>query len=176
MAEEAARYLMDRGWDKRWGGWYRSFTETGKPNDTVKDAFTQMYANTGLALYYLVTRDARALSCLEQSNEIFQTHAWDSEHEGYFDDLNRDLSVLGYTKSFNPQIGILSSYLLYLCLADGRPEFLSQAQRDMDIALRHMRAPEDGYFRDHFDRRWNRVVQPSEATSRRLGYSCACIT
>ncbi|MFA6110143.1 MAG: AGE family epimerase/isomerase [Candidatus Latescibacterota bacterium] len=154
LARDTAAWLVDHGWDHRYGGWYRSVTETGEPADTTKDAFTQMYANTGLALYYLATRDATARRCLERSNEILQTNAWDSVHGGYYVTLNRDLSVQSTNKSFNPQIGILSSYLLYLYLADGRPEYLAQMQRDIDLALRRMQTPEEGYILDDFDRTW----------------------
>lgn len=154
LARDTATWLIDHGWDRRYGGWYRSVTETGEPADTAKDAFTQMYANTGLALYYLATRDATAQRCLERSNEILQTDAWDSAHGGYYVTLYRDLSVQSADKSFNPQIGILSSFMLYLYLADGRPEYLVQMERDIDLALHRMQTPEEGYILDDFDRAW----------------------
>ncbi|MCK5734808.1 MAG: AGE family epimerase/isomerase [Candidatus Latescibacteria bacterium] len=155
LAKDTASYLIEHGWDHTYGGWYDSITETGAPESTTKRAFTQMYANTGLALYFFATRDPDALRCLERSNEIFETHAWDSEHEGYYVTLNRDLSVADTQKSFNPQIGLLSSYMLYWYLADGRPALLSQMERTMDVALRRMQAPRDGFILDTFDRAWH---------------------
>ncbi|MFH1008718.1 MAG: AGE family epimerase/isomerase [Candidatus Latescibacterota bacterium] len=158
LAQDTASYLMEHGWDHEFGGWYDSITETGAPEITTKGAFTQMYANTGLALYFFATRDPHALRCLERSNEIFETRAWDWEHEGYYVTLNRDLSVANTNKSFNPQIGLLSSYMLYWYLADGRPALLSQMERTIDVALRHMQAPQDGFILDTFDRRWDCIV------------------
>ena len=159
LARDTAAYLIEHGWDDEFGGWYDSITEAGAPASTTKGAFTQMYANTGLALYYFATRDPEALRCLERSNEIFETHAWDSEYEGYYVTLNRDLSVASTKKSFNPQIGLLSSYMLYWYLADGRPELLAQMERTIDVALRHMQAHRDGYILDTFDRTWNCITQ-----------------
>jgi mannobiose 2-epimerase len=154
LAKDTAAYLIEHGWDHEFGGWYDLITETGAPKTTTKGAFTQMYANTGLALYFFATRDPDALRCLERSNEIFETRAWDSDYEGYYVTLNRDLSVASTKKSFNPQIGLLSSYMLYWYLADGRPALLSQMERTMDVALRRMQAPSDGYILDTFDRTW----------------------
>lgn len=155
LAKETAAYLIEHGWDHEFGGWYDLITETGAPETTTKGAFTQMYANTGLALYFFATRDPDALRCLERSNEIFETRAWDSEHEGYYVTLNRDLSVANTQKSFNPQIGLLSSYMLYWYLADGRPSLLSQMERTMEVALRTMQDFSDGYILDTFDRTWH---------------------
>lgn len=158
LANTTASYLIEHGWDSEFGGWFDLITETGTPALTTKWAFTQMYVNTGLALYFFVTRDPAALRCLEQSNEIFETHAWDPEHEGYYITLNQDLSVASTHKSFNPQIGLLSSYMLFWYLADGRPALLAQMERTMEVALRHMQAPTDGFILDTFDRTWNCMV------------------
>ena len=158
LANTTASYLIEYGWDREYGGWYDLITETGAPAITTKGAFTQMYANTGLALYFFATHDPAALRCLERSNEIFETRAWDSEFEGYYVTLNQDLSVASSNKSFNPQIGLLSSYMLYWYLADGRPTLLAQMERTMEVALRHMLAPTDGFILDTFDRMWNCIV------------------
>jgi len=158
LAQTTASYLIEYGWDREFGGWYDLIAENGAPKITSKGAFTQMYANTGLALYFFATHDSASLRCLERSNEIFETRAWDAEHEGYYVTLNRDLSVASSNKSFNPQIGLLSSYMLYWYLADGRPTLLAQMERTMEVALRRMQAPSDGYILDTFDRRWNCLV------------------
>ncbi len=164
LARQTADWLMRYGWDARYGGWYRSVSVTGVPVDTVKDAFTQMYATTGLALYCLVTRDPRAWQCLEAAHRIMQDQAWDSLHGGYYVELNRDLSVRRDQKSFNPQIGLLSSYMLYHYLSDPTPAHLAQMQRDMDLALDHMRTPEQGLVRDDFARDWVCLPRQQEGT------------
>ena len=72
--------------------------------------------------------------------------------------MNRDLSVASAKKSFNPQIGLLSSYMLYWYLADGRTALLFQMERTMEVALRRMQAPSDGYILDTFDRTWHCIT------------------
>lgn len=154
LAREAFDYLVEHAWDREFGGWYHSITETGSPREMYKDAFANMYANTGCALYHLATGDAAARRCVEEANRFFETHADDPEHGGYFKVLDRDGTPRNTGKSFNPQIGNLSSYLLYFALATGRDEHVAQMRRAMDLALLRMRSPTDGYILDHFDRDW----------------------
>jgi mannobiose 2-epimerase len=164
LARQAADWLVRYGWDAQYGGWYRSVSVTGVPVDTVKDAFTQMYATTGLALYCLVTRDPGAWQYLERAHDVMQNQAWDRRYGGYYVELNRDLSVRRDQKSFNPQIGLLSSYMLYRYLVDPTPGHLAQMQRDMGLALDHMRTPEQGLVRDDFSRDWVALPRQQEGT------------
>jgi mannobiose 2-epimerase len=163
LAGAAADYLIRHGWDREYGGWFHSLAETGAPKETWKDAFTNMYASTGCALYYHVTRDAGARRCVEEANRFYETHADDPEHGGYYKVLNRDGSARSMYKSFNPQIGNLSSYLLYFALATGLEEYRSQMRRAMDTALLRMRSPVDGFILDYFDRAWkNRPMRRAD--------------
>ena len=157
LAEENVRYLIRNGWDHDSGGWYKSLTVSGKPKDTIKNAFTQMYANTGLAMYYFVTRNTEALSYLEKSNNIFEKKALDINSHGYYTELNKDLSIASSNKAFNPQIGILSSYGIYTYLATQNKVFLSQMERSMDVALHYMQSPGDFFILDEFDRDWKNI-------------------
>jgi mannose/cellobiose epimerase-like protein (N-acyl-D-glucosamine 2-epimerase family) len=58
IAEKTASWLIDKAWDREMGGWYDALDEEGNPFETTKTTFVQVYVNTGLALYYFVTRDS----------------------------------------------------------------------------------------------------------------------
>ena len=41
-------------WDKEYGGWFDSMDENGNPVETTKTTFVQVYAITGLVMYYFI--------------------------------------------------------------------------------------------------------------------------
>ena len=79
VARETADYLLEHAWDEEYGGWFDVLTRTGEPKVTTKTAPLELYANAGLALYYLVTGDERALSHVQESLRIRRTYAHDEE-------------------------------------------------------------------------------------------------
>ncbi|MCK4638937.1 MAG: AGE family epimerase/isomerase, partial [Bacteroidales bacterium] len=117
IASDAVDFLLEHAWDKEYGGWYDKLDKQGNPIETTKGSFIQFYTNTGLALYYLVTHDKNVLQHIERSNEIAETKRRDSINGGFFNLLNRDLSVKSYDKSFSSEVVPVSSYMLYLYLA-----------------------------------------------------------
>jgi mannose/cellobiose epimerase-like protein (N-acyl-D-glucosamine 2-epimerase family) len=123
-ADAILEFLIEHGWDDTYGGWYNAVTRTGEVVDPNKDLFMQIYATTGLALYYIATRDARAGTYLTRSRRFMQEHAWDEAHGGYVDVLHRDGSVQASVKDFSPQLAPLSGYLLYLYPATGDSTYL----------------------------------------------------
>ena len=157
VARKAVDYLLEYGWDKEYGGWFGSISQTGEPKDTVKGASLQLYSNVGLTQYYLATGDERALSHVLQSVEILKTSAHDKEHDGYFMQLNRDLSVRDWTKAKHSHYG-QGSLMPNLILATRDPEVLKFSQHLADLSIEHMMDPEGGWMLGYptsFDREWN---------------------
>ena len=153
-AAETVDFMISRGWDERYGGWYNALTRTGAVADSSKDLFMQIYAATGLALYYAATRSERALRYLRRTDRLIQEHAWDPEHGGYVRSLRRNLSVKEPVKDFSPQLAPVSGYLLYLYRATGEQRYRERAERLLDLALDKMRDPETGWIRERYGRGW----------------------
>jgi len=162
LAGQAADYLIEHGWDHKYGGWYNSLDRYGNVTDSAKDGFFQPYAITGLAMYYFVTHDKKALSYIQQSNEIMETYARDQEFGGYYRSLNRDLSVQSSNKDFSPQLAPVSGYLIYLYLATRDELYLKQMERIMDLVTTKMSPPGEPWILERFDRRWNYTYQARE--------------
>ena len=155
IASDAVDFLLEYAWDKEYGGWYDCLDKQGNPLETTKSSFIQFYTNTGLALYYLVTHDKNVLQHIEKSNEIAETKRRDSINGGFFNLLNRDLSVKSYDKSFSSEVVPVSSYMLYLYLATRNDKYLHQAERIMKMVLKRMKDPETGWILESFDKDWN---------------------
>jgi mannose/cellobiose epimerase-like protein (N-acyl-D-glucosamine 2-epimerase family) len=157
VARKAVDYLLEYGWDKEYGGWFKRISQTGEPMGTAKFASTQLYCNVGLTQYYLATGDERALSLVLQSVEILKTNAHDEQHDGYFMHLNRDLSVRSFTKAKHSHYG-QGSLMPNLILATRDPEVQRFSEHLADLSIAHMIDPEEGWILGYptsFDREWN---------------------
>ncbi|WP_157972084.1 AGE family epimerase/isomerase [Pleomorphovibrio marinus] len=155
MAARLKDYLLANAWDEQYGGWYNSLSPKGRIIDADKSSFVQLYAITGLTLYYLVTKDPEVLSYIEKSNALMESKAWDSTHMGYYDKMNRDWSVAVENKSFSPQLAPISGYLLYLYLASREESYLDQSLKILEMVEQKMVDPATGWVLEAFDREWN---------------------
>jgi len=159
-AREGVDYLLEHGWDKEYGGWFNSFTQTGEPSEASKGISVQLYTNAGLTLYYFTTGDRQALSYVKKSIEIQQTYGHDNEFGGYYQALNRDLSVKDDGKNKHAHYGYVSSLLLNLWLATRDPEILQWEKHLTDLSLERMIDPEDGWVNGYvsfLDRQWKLI-------------------
>ncbi|MBU1186444.1 MAG: AGE family epimerase/isomerase [Acidobacteria bacterium] len=169
VAREAVDYLLEYGWDKKYGGWFGSLTQDGAPKDTVKGAASQLYSNVGLIRYYFVTGDEQALSHVLKSVEIQKTYAQDKEFDGYYVTLNRDLSVRDFVKAKHSHYG-QGSIMPDLILATRDPEVLAFAEHLADLSIERMIDPEEGWILGYpigFDQEWNHtpyIVEGKEGT------------
>lgn len=164
IAGETVKSLINNGWDKTYGGWYDALDETGKPIWFTKDTFVQIYAITGLAMYYFVTHDSLALDYIEKSNFIMETNYRDNKYGGYYKILNQDLTVKDSTKDFASQVAPLSGYLIYLYLATREQKYLEQMERVMNTVVDKMIDPESGWVQEYFNRDWS----PTSGTDKKL--------
>lgn len=169
-AEEAVDFLVEHGWDQKYGGWYNAVTRSGEVVDPGKDLFMQIYATTGLALYTIATRDSRARTYLERSRSFIEEHAWDPEYGGYVDALNRDGTIQADHKDFSPQLAPLSGYLLYLYPATRDSSALRKAERIMDLTLTHMQNDE-GWILERFARDWTFLPEESKNDQISVGHN-----
>ena len=158
VAREGVDYLLKHAWDEEYGGWFGVLTQAGQPQDSTKSVDLQLYTDVGLAMYYFVTGDQRVLSRVRESIAIRRSFAHDKEFDGYYQVLNRDLSVKDSSKSKHSHFGCTSSLLLNLWMATRDPEILNFAEELMRISIERMTDPQEGWLRGfptRFDRKWN---------------------
>ncbi len=156
-ARDGVSFLLDHGWDKEYGGWYDKITRDGKPLETTKSIPLQLYSNVGLTMYYITTGDSQALPFIYKSMEIQKSHGFDKEFGGYYQALERDLSVMDSGKNKHAHFGYVGSLLLYLWLATRDPGVLQWECELTDITLLKMIDPLNGWvngYMNEYDRSW----------------------
>jgi cellobiose epimerase len=119
MATFAYRDLMDHFRDTESGGIFWTITADGKPLDSHKQIYGQVFAVYALAEYFRATGDKAALDEAVSIYNLIEAHARDRKNGGYFDALARNWERLGpgqrnllgdAPKSQNSHIHILESY------------------------------------------------------------------
>jgi len=176
VARSAVDYLLEYGWDQEYGGWFGSISQTGKPKDTYKSASSQLYSNVGLAQYYFVTGDERALSYILKSIEIHKTYFYDEKFDGYYTRLNRDLTVSDSSKAKHSHYG-QGSLMPNLILATRDSAVISFSKHLADFSIKKMIDPVEGWilgYPNGFDREWNYV--PYLVDGKESIYLGACST
>lgn len=159
-AKHGAEYLLEYGWDKEYGGWYDLLDEKGNPKSTTKTVPNQLYTDVGLTHYYFVTGDRRVLEKIMASIMIRKSYSLDTLHGGYFQALNRDLSVSDSSKSKHSHYGYTSSLLINLMLFTRDKEVSDFAEELMMLSIDHMTDPAYGWFNGFpspNDIKWNPV-------------------
>jgi mannose/cellobiose epimerase-like protein (N-acyl-D-glucosamine 2-epimerase family) len=171
VAEALVDRLIRHGWDETHGGWYNAVQADGTVVDPAKDLFMQIYAATGLTLYYTATRSDRARRYVERTHQLLEGHAWDADRGGYVRALNRDLSVRTRVKDFTPQGAALSGYLLYLYQATRDTTYRTKATRILDRMRGAMRAPGPPWIYERFNPDWSFRPDDRKNASINIGHN-----
>ncbi len=171
VAEKTVKWLLDHAWDKEYGGWFDSMDENGNPVETTKTTFVQVYAITGLAMYYFITHDSLVLSYIEKSNSLLESKAWDQSANGYYNVMNRDWSIKDSNKSFSSQVTPVSGYLIYLYCATREAKYLNQIEKIMETTTAYMIDKESGWILEDFDRNWMYLVGKQNKTEVNIGHN-----
>jgi mannobiose 2-epimerase len=96
MLEAAAhgfRFLRDRMWDQRYGGFYWEVDATGtRALMPKKHMYGQSFALYALSEYYSASQDPAALDLASRLFALFEQHAHDRQYGGYLEFFNQDWS------------------------------------------------------------------------------------
>jgi mannobiose 2-epimerase len=88
-ATHAKRYLIDRFYDREFGGVYWSLRADGTPLDTKKQFYALGFAVYGLGEYAWATGDGEALEYAVKLFESIEEHSFDPERGGYIEACTR---------------------------------------------------------------------------------------
>ena len=171
IADNTVKWLLGKAWDKEYGGWFDALDSVGNPVLTTKTTFDQVYAITGLTLYYFVTHDSTVLKYIEKSNDLLEEKAWDSTSGGYFNVMKRDWSVSDSNKSFSSQVTPASGYLFYLYQATREKKYLDQIDRILNTTMDKMVDRESGWVLENFDRNWKYLQGKNDESEINIGHN-----
>ena len=162
-ATRAKREIIDRFYDKIYGGVYWSLTPDGKPCDRKKQIYALGFAIYGLSEYARATGDAEALDYAVRLFNDIESHSFDTEKNGYLEAFNEDWSPIGdmrlsekdinECKTMNTHLHILEPYTaLYRVWKDSRLE--KQLRNLINVFREKILDRETGHLRLFFDEDW----------------------
>lgn len=171
IADSIKNYLVLNGWDNQYGGWYDALTPQGRPSQDTKSTFVQVYAITGLVLYYAATHDNVAMDYILKSNQLLESKVWDSDEGGYYNQMHRDWTVKDAGKSFSSLVTPASGYLSYLYLSTRKAVYRWQAEKIMNTLMTKALDAETGWVRENFTREWDYLPAQSADQEINIGHN-----
>ncbi len=167
MADHAYAYILDKFWDKQYGGVYWLLDHLGNPISDRKQIYAQAFAIYGLAEYYRATGKAESLERAQQLFRLIEEKSRDRAYGGYLeacgrdwgalDDLRLSAKDLNCPKSMNTHLHVMEAYT-NLLRAWKDPELAARQKALLEATLDHIVDGATGHFRMFFDRQWNSLT------------------
>lgn len=162
-ATRAKRFVIDRFYDKEFGGVYWSLDCQGAPLDTKKQIYALGFAIYGLSEYARATDDEEALTYAIRLFETIEQHSFDPVKNGYFEAFTREWDEIAdmrlsdkdenERKTMNTHLHILEPYTnLYRMWKDPRLE--KQLRNLIEIFTDKILNPKTGHLELFFNDDW----------------------
>ena len=162
-ATRAKDYFLAHFVDKENGGVYWSVDYQGNPLDTKKQTYAIGFAIYGFSEYARATGDAEALEMAKRLYHAIETHAYDSENQGYIEALTCDWQPIADmrlsdkdengSRTMNTHLHIIEPYTnLYRVWKDAALE--KSIRNLLDIFTDKLLNPETHHLDLFFDDKW----------------------
>lgn len=162
-ATRAKDYFLAHFVDKENGGVYWSVDYQGNPLDTKKQTYAIGFAIYGFSEYARATADAEALEMAKRLYHDIETHAYDSENQGYIEALTCDWQPIADmrlsdkdengSRTMNTHLHIIEPYTnLYRVWKDAALE--KSIRNLLDIFTDKLLNPETHHLDLFFDDKW----------------------
>lgn len=120
IASRAKDYIIDKFYDKQFGGIYWELDAKGNPTDTKKQIYAIGFAIYGLSEYVRITGDEEVLGYAVKLFEAIEKYSFDSVRGGYFEAFTRDWKPIedmrlsekdeNESKTMNTHLHVLEAY------------------------------------------------------------------
>lgn len=124
IAGKAKKEIINRFFDKEYGGTYWSLNPDGTPLDTKKQIYSISFTIYGLAELNRATGDGKALEYAIKLFNSIEEHSFDKEQDGYFEAFTREWDSIedmrlsdkdaNESKTMNTHLHILEAYTCLL--------------------------------------------------------------
>lgn len=162
-ADRAKREIIDRFYDREYGGVYWSLDASGNPLDTRKQIYALGFAIYGLAEYSRATGDPEALEYAVRLFNDIESHSFDAGKNGYLEAFTREWGSIedmrlsdkdiNECKTMNTHLHIIEPYTaLYRVWKDPRLE--DRLRNLLDIFSGLILDPSTAHLRLFFNEDW----------------------
>jgi len=125
FAAEGINFLIEKLWDKTYGGFYWMADREGNILDDKKILYGQSFAIYSLCEHFLATGDKRSLDYAEKTFDLVLKHCTDSFNGGYFEIMNRNWNLVSTNvigsdrKTFDVHMHLMESFSnIFKCKKD----------------------------------------------------------
>jgi mannobiose 2-epimerase len=167
VADWAYRYILDKFWDKQYGGVYWMVDYRGNPLSDRKQIYAQAFAIYALAEYFRATGEAESLARAQQLFRLIEEKSSDRIYGGYLEACSRDWGALddlrlsekdlNSPKSMNTHLHVMEAYTNLLRVWRD-PELVARQKALIEATMDHIVDPTTGHFRMFFDNQWNSLT------------------
>ena len=95
LARHGVDFLLDRMWDKEYGGFYWMMDRKGNVKIDQKIIYGHSFAIYSLSEYTLATGDPRGIEYAEKVFDLLQKYCVDTMYGGYWEMFHRDWTLCG---------------------------------------------------------------------------------
>ena len=163
MALRAKRLILDRFYDKEYGGTFWSLDSDLRPADTKKQIYAIAFTIYGLAELHRACGDTEALEYAVELFRAIEDHSFDSVLDGYFEAFTKSWEPIedmrlsdkdaNESKTMNTHLHVLEAYTcLYRVWKD---PLLENRLRGLILVFEKYILGTDGHLKLFFDDSWN---------------------
>jgi cellobiose epimerase len=164
MADWAYRYIVEKFWDKQYGGIYWMLDYAGNPLSDRKQIYAQAFAVYAMAEYFRATGKQESLERARQLYRLIEEKSHEPVYGGYLEACGRDWGPLedlrlsekdlNSPKSMNTHLHVMEAYT-NLRRAWPDPELQAKQNELLEVTMNHIIDGATGHFKMFFDNRWN---------------------
>lgn len=166
VAKRAKEYLIEKFYDKQFGGIYWMLNADGEPLDTKKQFYALGFAIYGLSEYYRAHRDVEALDYAIKLYELIERYSYSCSSNGYIEATTRDWGVIEDMRLSNKDINTVMSMNTHLHIIEPytnlyrvwkSDELKERIKNLITIFIEKIYDSTTGHLKLFFDQDWNSV-------------------
>jgi mannose 2-epimerase len=146
LAKHGADFLIDKMWDKEFGGFYWMMDRKGNVKIDQKIIYGHSFAIYALSEYTLATGDSRGIEYAEKVFDLIQKYCSDTMYGGYWEMFQRDWTLSGPgsqggdRKTLDVHMHLMEAYTtLYECT--GQDVHRRKLLEDIDLLVNRIIHP-----------------------------------
>src|SRR5450755_797434 len=166
-AEWSYRYIVDKFWDREFGGVYWLLDYRGNPISDRKQIYAQAFAAYGMAEYFRISGRVESLEYAKQLYRLIEEQSGEPEFGGYLEARARDWAALddrrlsdkdlNSPKSMNTHLHVLEAYTNLLRVWDD-PGLHGNLQRLVEVTMNHIVDRGGRHLNMFFDNQWKSLT------------------